>query len=392
MHASQTEPPERWAVFQQSARELIPARYYPLFLAVLAVSTMAISYAFIHPINEMDWIRTVQQVRNMWRGVNPYCLPYCEFRDFDPDLLVDDSYVTVKGYSPWVMFYLSPLAYITTRGMIALTIAAWVVIIIDSGRPFALLLVIHPAFLMLWASANADFLINGVGLWLILRGVRGIPRGLTLLLMALKPQILPFVILLEGFRAIWERDWKTIGVAALVGIFSVLLYPAWLTDTLPSIAYLKPKVIIHADPTDTEDPFEAFSFSIFGAWGIWASLGVTAAILLLMRRRLTEWRTLAVLLGFVWSFHLSLYNYALLLLLFRNAAPWRILAYLGISLALLPIFFTEYHSTEQIGVLLFLLLAALLSPPDPDQAEEAIAARRGVPPLPGVRALSAGVR
>ena len=72
------------------------------------------------------------------------------------------------------------------------------------------------------------------------------------------------------------------------------------------------------------------------------------------------------------------------LILFRRTAAWRVGLYLVLSLATLPLFFAEFHRYERYGVLIFLLLAALLTTPEPDQTEEALAARAGVRPLPGV--------
>lgn len=106
-----------------------------------------------------------------------------------------------------------------------------------------------------------------------------------------------------------------------------------------------------------------------------------------MARRLTEWRTLAVLLGFVWTPHLSLYNYALLLIFFRKTPFWRVIAYLLLSLATLPLLFREYHQYERYGVLLFLLLAAALTTADDEQTEEAIARRYRQPVFPAARPL-----
>ncbi len=371
------------SVTQVSARELVPQRYYPLFLASVFVTSLLTAYLLLPPINEMDWVRTVQQVRNLWRGVNPYCDPYCEFHDFDPDLPVDDTYVSVKVYSPWVMFYLGVLAYASTRVILALSVALWIIIILDSGRPLTLILILHPAFLMLLASANSDFVTNGVGLWLILRGARGWRRGLALMLIAIKPQILPLLLLLEGARTLWERDWQAISVIAVLGGVSIALYPAWLLDTVPALLGVTHGV----SPEEKAGLGELFSypFSIYGAWGFGRALAVTGVILLLMARRLTEWRMLAVLLGFVWTPHLSLYNYALLLIFFRKTPSWRVLAYLALSLATLPLLFREYHQYERYGVLLFLLLAAALTTADEEQTEEAIASRYRQPIFPIAR-------
>jgi hypothetical protein len=358
------------AVWQTSARDLIPKRYYVLFLTLVFVTSLWSAYALLPTFNQMDWVRTVQQVRNMWRGVNPYCDPYCAFHNFDPDLPTDADYVSTQAYSPWVMFYFGTLAYATAHVIVALSVAFWIVIVLDSGRPAALILILHPAFLMLWASANADFVINGVGLWLILRGVMGWRRGVTLMLIAIKPQVLPLLLLLEGARTLWERDWQAVGVMAGIGLVSAALYPAWLTDTLPS--YLD---ITRGQTPTVEVGLTEYPFSVYGAWGVWAALGVTVVILLSMARRLTEWRTLAVLLGFVWTPYLNPYSFALLLLLFLKTSPRRVLLYLGVSLVSLPFLFREYHQSERYGTLLFLLLAAALTTADPDQTEEAIAAR-----------------
>jgi hypothetical protein len=121
---------------------------------------------------------------------------------------------------------------------------------------------------------------------------------------------------------------------------------------------------------------------VLGAWGTWAALGVTTLVLLVMRRRLTEWRTLAVLLSFVWSPFVSPISFAVLLVLMRNTPAWRNLVYVAASIALLPVLFQEYHTYERYGMLLFLLMAAALSVPDADQTEAQIAARSGRPLLP----------
>jgi hypothetical protein len=200
------------------------------------------------------------------------------------------------------------------------------------------------------------------------------------MLIAIKPQVLPLLLVLEGLRVLWERDWMALGtMIALFGI-SVALYPGWLMDTVP--AFLGSQ-----DGIELEDGRTIFSypFSVFGAWGVWAALSVTALILLLMRRRLTEWRFLAIYLGLVWTPYIHPYSFAVLLLLFRKAPAWRIVLYLALSFATLPFLFAEYHQYERYGTLIFLLLAVLLVPPDPEQTEEAIAARRHQPVFPPVR-------
>jgi hypothetical protein len=316
----------------------------------------------------------------LWRGTNPYCDPNCAGLDFDPDLAGYGAYYGALAYSPWYMFYFGFLVYTTAKVIIALDAAFWVVIMLDIGKPLPLILILHPTFLMLWAAANIDFVINGVGLWLILRGVRGWRMGLTLMLIAIKPQVLPFLLILEGLRVLWERDWQAVLVMVLIFGAAIVLYPEWLTETMPIYFTSEEGIEVNEDVTTLTYPF-----SVFGAWGIWAALGVTAVILLLMRHRLTEWRLLAIYLGLVWTPYVHPYSFAVLLILFRKAPAWRTLLYLALSLATLPFLFAEFHQYERYGTLVFLLLAVLLVPPDREQTEEAIAARRHQPVFPPAR-------
>jgi hypothetical protein len=89
----------------------------------------------------------------------------------------------------------------------------------------------------------------------------------------------------------------------------------------------------------------------------------------------------------VWTPHLSLYNFALLLILFRKTPARRVILYLALSLAALPFLFREYHQYERYGVLLFLLLAAALTTAEADQTEETIARRHERPVFPPARPL-----
>lgn len=360
-------------------------RFAPILALVFVIST-ALAYVTIPPINHLDWVTTAQFIRYMTELENPY--EYDLAVDPDLEAYYDGGYEYLP-YSPWTLFYFGVLAYATTRLIVALSVAAWIVIMIDSGRPLSLLLVLHPTFLMLIASGNIDFLVNGVGLWLVLRGSRGWRMGVAIMLMAVKPQVLPLLILLETARALWERDRGALLTMAGIAGLSLLLFPRWLewpVDTLAS--YLD---VVRGVKTADEVKFGGgYPFSVFGAWGFFPAAGVTLAILALMwRRRLTEWRTLAVALGYVWTTYVNPYSYAVLLILFRKAPAWRVLLYLGISLASLPVFFTEWHRYERYGILLFLLLAVALTPPEPEQTEQAIAARRGVAVLPPVRWLMA---
>jgi len=365
-------------LLQRPLREVIPGRYYPLFLALVFIVTLTVTYLVLQPINHDDWVRTVQQIRYLWRGENPYCDPYCDGLTIDSDLAVYGAYPGAIPYSPWYMFFFGVLYYATARLVVALNVAFWSVIILDSGRLPALVLVLHPTFLMLWASANIDFLINGVGLWLILRGSRGWRRGMALMLIAIKPQVLPLVLVLEGARTLWERDWRAIATMASIAAISILLYPTWLTETLRTyFGALDGSGVV----TETRT-LSGYSFSVYGAWGVLPAAAVSAAVLVLMRRRLTEWRAMAVLLGLVWTPYVNPYSFALLLLLFRKESAWRVGVYLALSIATLPVLFAEFHQYERYGTLAFLVLAAALTTPDRDQTEEAIAARHDVPIMP----------
>jgi hypothetical protein len=366
------------SVWKRPLREVIPGRYYPLFLACVFAVTLVLTYIVLQPINHDDWIRTVQQIRYLWRGENPYCDPYCEGLTVDPDLALHGAYPGTIPYSPWYMFFFGVLYYATARLVVALNVAFWCVIILDSGRLPALALVLHPTFLMLWASANIDFLINGVGLWLILRGSRGWRRGMALMLIAIKPQVLPLVLVLEGVRTLWERDWEAVVTMTVMASISIALYPTWLTETLRTYFGA-----LDGSGVATETrTLSGYSFSVFGAWGVLPAAAITAVVLVLMRRRLTEWRALTVLLGLVWTPYVNPYSFAMVLLLFRKESAWRVAVYLALSIAMLPVLFAEFHQYERYGTLVFLLLAAALTTPDHDQTEEAIAARHDVPIIP----------
>lgn len=353
---------------------------YPLVLVIIFLVSTVFTYVNIPPRNHLDWVTTAQMLRYMTRLENPYSTHLT----MDDDLRVYYRKYENLPYSPWSVFYLGILAYASTRLILALSVAAWMVVIIDIGRPSTLILLLHPTFLMLLASGNADFLINGLGLWLILRGVRGWRLGVAIMLLAIKPQVLPFLILLECARIAWERDGEAALTIAVIAGVSLALYPHWLDWPIDTIrGYID---VARGVKTSEDIKFGGgYPFSVFGAWGLLPALGVTLVLLLIMIRRRTEWRTLAILGGYVWTTYVNPYSYAVLLILFRRSPAWRTVLYLVLSLISLPFFFTEWHHYERYGILLFWLLAAVLAAPQTDQTEEAIAQRHHQPPLPLVR-------
>jgi hypothetical protein len=354
-----------------------------VILALVFVFSLTLAYLGLRPINHLDWVTTAQFLRYQIQLESPY----------SDDLIMDtdlaqhhDDYVFLP-YAPWTVFYFGFLAYATTRLIVAMMAAAWMIIVIDSGKPFALILVLHPVFILAWASGNLEFLVNGVGLWLIIRGVRGWRLAVGLMLMAIKPQVLPLLILLEGVRILWERDWEALVTVAIIFAVSNALYPGWLEWMADKL--LQYFDVMRGAQEQIEVSFGggSYPFSVFGAWGFLPALGVSLLIMLLMLRRWTEWRTLAVMLSLVWTPYINPYSYVVLLVLMRNAKWWCTLIYLAVGIVSLPVLFAEWHSLERYGLLLFLLLVPLLTPRDRDQYEEQIAVRHHVQPLPLVKHL-----
>jgi len=366
-------PPE-----QPVSRTRLP----PLVLAIVFVVSLFAAYTALAPINHLDWVTTAQFLRYMDRLQNPYD----KALTMDSDLAVYYRQYEYLPYSPWTVFYFGIFAFATTRLIVALSVAAWIVIILDSGRPVALLLCLHPTFLMLWASGNIDFLVSGVGLWLLLRQDRGRRLGVAFMLMAIKPQVFPLLLALELVRMVWRRDWPALTTILAIGLISVALYPHWLDWPVSLVRdYLD---VAQGEKTAHDVAIGGkYPFSVFGAWGILPALGVSVLVLLIMFRRWTEWRLLSVLLGFVWTPYVNPYSYAVLLLFLRKAPGWRVLLYLGAGIAALPVFFAKWHHYERYGLLLFLLLAAVLSTTETEHTEEGIARRHREPIFPPARRL-----
>ncbi len=387
MFRRRNNPTDRERAVFQPLDQLVPARYFPLVLALIFVTSLYGLYLLLPVANEHDWIRTAQHLRYLTRGQNAYDHAL-GFQDTDlyvrslQPLLHPRGEAVLYGavpYSPWYAFYFGVFAYSTVRLVNALTFAAWLTMVIGTGHPVALLLGLHPLFIFVWGAGTIDFLTNGVGLWLILMGVTGMRRGVALMLIATRPHVLPLLLALEGARVLRERDGAALLTMTVLGVTGIVLFPGWLVRLAEALNLLAP------DPdTPQYEDFGGFrySFSVFGAWGILPALGVTLLVLLLMRRRLTEWRALAVLLSLVWTPYVNLFGYAVLLVLFLRVPPRRIVLFWIISWVTAPVFYTQFHVYERYGLLMFLLLTPVLTVPDPAQTEEAIAARHNSPVLP----------
>jgi len=358
-----------------SARDVIPQRYYPLFLTIIFLLSMFLTHRTLPIINQYDWALTSQQLRNLMRLQDSYRL---DAGWQDPDLMALGLEPSLAFHPPWFVVFFGFMSFASAKVVIAVTVAVWIVIVLDSGGLYPLLLLLHPTFIMVWASSNLDFLVSGVGLWLILRGVRGARFGVALALLAVKPYGLPLLLVLEGFRAIWTRDYKAIGTFGFVVGIPVLVFPGWVERMIEIAGHASISRGFHLNYSLLPN----YPFSVFGAWGLGVALAVTLVIIALMRHRLTEWRALAVLLSLVWTPFVNPYAFAVLLVLFRKSSGWRVLLYLGLSVAALPIFFQEYHYLERYGLVLYLLLTPILSQSDPDQREEVIAQRWAHAPLP----------
>jgi hypothetical protein len=333
-------------------QDLPPWQRYLVLLVVFAI-TAALALQIVAPINDFDWRMFSQGLRYQLSGQNPYPLGW----------ELEEHYEFY--YPPWAALFFWPLANAPVDWIVALDVAILIVLVLDVGRPPALLLILQPMFYLLLASGNIELLSGGLGVWLILLDVKGWKRGLALLLLAIKPQTMILLLLLEGIRTLVERDWRAIAVAGGIGGVALGAFPLWL----PNVFW-------------NQHGAGGSSFSIIGAGGLPMALLFTVAVLILMWKRWDEWRALAILLSLVWTPYVMPFSYVTLFFVMLRSAWWRVVAFVGGSIALLPVFFYDYHSKERVGVAMFLLMAALLSQRDATQTETAIAEVRGGEPLP----------
>ena len=179
------------------------------------------------PINHDDWVRTAADPLFVaWRESVPRSvLRWSDHRSRPGRIWCISRHDPVFAL---VAVFFGVFHYATARLVVALNVAFWSVIILTAGCP-ALVLVLHPTFDVMGLS-QYRLSINGVGLWLILRGARGRRRGVALLLIAIKPCGAPLVLMLEGARTLCETG-KLLTMAS-VTLISIPLYPTWLTETL----------------------------------------------------------------------------------------------------------------------------------------------------------------
>lgn len=292
------------------------------FVVALFIVVFVSVRLFIPPIFNTDYINSELALRAILRGQSPF---------ISPNWLMP----------PWAAFFLMPLVNEPLNTWLALTIALFVAISFDLGGPSALLLLAQPAFVLLVASGNPEWLLVGPGLWLLYRAKRGWLRGLAWLLLACKPQTTIFVLVFDGWKAFRARDWKAFSLSGVVALGSVALYPQFL-GRLAGIA--------------------RWSSSTLPTYGIAAAIIATAIILVLRLNRLRDLKTIGLMLGQIWAPYMLEYSYVAVAFTMRGAGWWRTGLYIIGSIGLAAIFWQNYHTTEAAGILGMTLLAALLAP------------------------------
>ncbi len=300
-----------------------------LFIVALFVTVFVAARLAIRPINSVDYGVYVRAVQAFWNGQSPF---------------------TVQGYyyPPWSIFFIAPLANQPLETWLALSVALFAASVIDQGRPAGLLLLLSPIFITLLASSNAEWLWVGPGLWLLYRAPKGWTRGLAWLLLSCKPQTTVFLLLVDGWDALRSRDWRAFGLAAAAAIVTWALYPQFLTQ-----------LAVRLDIN--------WSASVVYRYGILVAALTTALILLIRRRQLGDRKTLGLLLGPVLSPFILEYGCTAMLFTLRGAGWWRNALYLAASIGLVALFWRDYHTAEQAGILGMVLLAAVLAPAYPQE-------------------------
>src|SRR5258706_3474294 len=296
--------------------------HHPLLLAVVFVGIFVVARLLVHPLNTLDYSTFTRGVKAAWQGDSPY---------------------SVIGYfmPPWSVLFLSPDVNQPVETWLALDIAFFATAILDLGTPAGLLLLLHPGFITLFASSNAEWLLIGPGLWLLYRTQRGWGRGLAWLLLTCKPQSALVLLLFDGWEALRQRDWKAIGLAAVVALISFAIYPQFFTQI--------------TTPLD-------WSLSVLARFGVLGAIAVTGLIVAIRWKRRDDRKTLGLLLSPVWTPYMLQYSYTATALQIPGCALLRTVIYVVASLILMILFWQNYHVAEHIGALGMVLLAAILAP------------------------------
>ncbi len=292
-----------------------------LFLLLLFVVVFVIVRLVIQPINNTDYQSFQRALDFVVKGQPPYAEPqYWSF--------------------PWLAWILLPVHYQPIETWLALEIAIFVAVMFDLGKPFSLLMLIHPIFIVLIASSNPEWLVIGPGLWLLYRFPRGWTRGLAWILLSTKPQALAFLLVFDGIQALLERDWRAILLLGIVVIAGFLAYPNFLQN-------------IHGG---------AWSATTIAHFGIIGALIASVAVLALRWNRRADIRTICLLLAPLWAPYMLQYSYMTLLFIMRSASLLRVALFTVGSIIIVAIFWKDYHVSEHLGTLGMVLLAALLAP------------------------------
>lgn len=300
-----------------------------IFIVALFVTVFIVTRLTIRAVNNLDYLGSIDALQAFWAGATPYTS--------------NPSY----KMPPWAIFFLAPLVNQPIETWLALAVAIFVTAVIDLGKPSGLIQLAHPAFLLLLASSNPEWLVIGTGLWLLAYTPRGWGRGVAWLLLTCKPQTSFLFLLVDGWAALRQRDWKAFGLAGVVAVLSVARYPQvferlshpfdWTASTLPH-------------------------YGVLGA-------GLATLFIVVVRRRklktTDDWRVLGLLLAPIWSIYMLQYSYVAVVFTMRAAGWWRNALYLAGSYGLAYLFWRDFHVAEQIGALGMVLLAAVLQTTPP---------------------------
>lgn len=295
-----------------------------LFMLVTLVVVFLAARIAIRAINNNDYLIYSAALNAVLNNQNPYL---------------------VQGYftPPWTLFVLMPLAGQPIETWLALTVALFVVFVLDVGQPTALIQLVHPVFITLIASSNPDWILTGTGLWLLSRWPQGWGRGLAWIFLASKPQTNLLLLVFDGLVAIRDRDWKAVLLAGSVAVTAILVIPPDLS-------------ILNAS--------HPWSLSVYWHYGVSGAALMTVLIIVLRWTRRRDYKTLGLLLTHVWTPFSLQYHYVVFLFAMRNAGLLRNVLYLAVGFGLALLTWQNYKTIEHLGMAAMLVLTAVMAPPE----------------------------